>query len=82
MTTMPLSDEQRELFRSLNTPDPKPQPEIIEAKAIFEEMTDLLEHLQHAKPEERSEMARRYAITITDFEKMMAYYHRFVVDCD
>lgn len=43
-------------------------------------MNDVLENLRHEKPEDHSEMARRYAVTITEMEKVLAYYELFVVD--
>ena len=43
-------------------------------------MKSLLEEMRKVKPEERSEIARRYAVTITEFEKVMAYFQVFVVN--
>ncbi len=37
-----------------------------------------LEAMKAEKPEERSELARRYAVSITELEKVMAYYLYFV----
>lgn len=37
-----------------------------------------LHFLRSAKPDERSELTRRYAITITDFEKVVAYFKVYV----
>ena len=39
-----------------------------------------MENLRMAKPNERSEIARRYAVTITEFEKVIAYFKVYVVD--
>lgn len=36
--------------------------------------------LRAAKPEERNERARRYAVTITDLEKVIAYFKVYIVD--
>jgi hypothetical protein len=36
--------------------------------------------LRDGKPTERSEISRRYAITITELEKVMAYFGMFVID--
>lgn len=41
-----------------------------------------LETLRESKPEERSEKARRYAVTITELEKVYAYYVIFIMDDD
>jgi hypothetical protein len=38
-----------------------------------------LKSLRSAKPDERGELARRYAVTITEFEKVIAYFIVFVM---
>jgi len=48
-----------------------------ESKAL-EHLKAALEAMQAAKPAERSELARRYAVTITELEKVIAYYVLFV----
>lgn len=35
--------------------------------------------LKASKPEDRSEKARRYAVTITEMEKAMAYFSAMVI---
>lgn len=45
---------------------------------IWETMWRLHQQLQAAKPTERNEIARRYAITITELEKVMAYFDLWV----
>lgn len=50
--------------------------------AILHEMMNLYERLLQAKPRERSEQARRYAVTITEYEKMMAYFAAFITGMD
>lgn len=43
------------------------------------ELFDALMHdLEQAKPGERGGLARRYAITITDLEKVIAYYTVYI----
>ena len=37
-----------------------------------------LHFLRSAKPDERSELTRRYAVTITEFEKVIAYFKVYV----
>jgi len=37
-----------------------------------------LESLRNAKPEDRSEISRRYAVTITEMEKVVAYFKVYV----
>lgn len=44
------------------------------------EMIELLQKLRASKPEDRSEKARRVAVTITELEKVIAYYRGFVVE--
>lgn len=41
-----------------------------------------LEKLQQAKPDDRSNIDRRFAITITEFEKVIAYYDYYVLRAD
>lgn len=45
----------------------------------------LVKEFQQAKPSERSELARRYAVTITELEKCAAYFASFccgdLLDC-
>lgn len=36
--------------------------------------------LKAAKPEDRSEKARRYAVTITEYEKMLSYFNTMVCE--
>lgn len=46
-------------------------------------MCDLWRMLQAAKPTERNEIARRYAVTVTEFEKVMGYFDCFIAQgCD
>ena len=37
-----------------------------------------LHFLRSAKPDERGELTRRYAVTITEFEKVVAYFRVYV----
>jgi hypothetical protein len=43
-------------------------------------LQEALDALRENKPEERSEEARRYAVTITEMEKVLAYFAVFVVN--
>jgi hypothetical protein len=43
-------------------------------------MLGALEALRREKPEERGELARRYAVAITELEKVVAYYWTFIAD--
>lgn len=49
------------------------------------ELNDLvaaLETLRNGKPEERSEKARRYAVAITELEKVIAYFKVYIEYAD
>ncbi len=39
-----------------------------------------LRMIQRNRPNDRSEIDRRYAVLITDFEKVMAYFKTYIVD--
>jgi len=39
-----------------------------------------LRMIQRNRPNDRSEIDRRYAILITDFEKVIAYFKTYIVD--
>ena len=52
---------------------------ITKEKQILEDLEILLEALRKAKPEERSELSRHYAVAITEFEKVVAYFEKYVV---
>ena len=49
-------------------------------QGVWNQMVSLRQILGMMKPDERSEKARRYAVTITELEKVMAYYHTFILD--
>jgi len=54
--------------------------EEIQARDIHASMVALLNQMRQAKPEERSELARRYAVSITDLERVEAYFQTYVLD--
>lgn len=43
-------------------------------------MTELSRQLRDAKPQDRSEKARRYTVAITEFEKVMGYFNTFILE--
>lgn len=47
---------------------------------IWDGMMDLWAKLDAAKPADRSELSRQYAIAITEFQKVMGFYRTFVMD--
>lgn len=52
------------------------EPEEADYEALKKALTELRTH----KPEERSEKARQYAVTITELEKVIGYFKMFVID--
>jgi hypothetical protein len=42
-------------------------------------LATLLQDFRESKPEERSEISRRYAVTITELEKVYAYFREYIV---
>ncbi len=46
---------------------------------IWTDMISLWQKLEQAKPNERSEQARRYAVAITEYQKVMEYFYTFVM---
>lgn len=46
----------------------------------LDKLEEALAELRKEKPEERSEQARRYAVAITELEKVIAYFVTFVVE--
>ena len=57
-----------------------PQGESNVSHAIWSMMVFVNQMLKNAKPAERSELARRYAVTLTEYEKVMAYFLMYVVN--
>jgi hypothetical protein len=64
----------------LNFPQAYSNPELVDERDILRKMFDLENLLKRAKPTEASELARRYAIVVTDLEKVIAYFQAFVVE--
>ena len=49
-------------------------------KEMLRDMEATLRRLRDAKPSERNELARRYAVAITEYEKSLAFFKFYVVD--
>lgn len=49
-------------------------------KDVLKSMHATLRVLRYAKPTDRNELARRYAVAITEYEKLLAYFKVYVVD--
>lgn len=41
---------------------------------VWDSILDTYRKIKAAKPEERSEKARRFAVVLTEYEKVMSYY--------
>jgi hypothetical protein len=50
------------------------------AKEVLRAMATTLQQLRDAKPTERGELARRYAVAITEYEKSLAFFKYYVVE--
>lgn len=50
------------------------------ASVVLAQLKTALATLKAAKPDERGELARRYAVTVTELEKVIAYFVIYVVD--
>lgn len=50
-----------------------------EAKVILSEMEALLIDLRNYRPVEKSDVSRAYAVTITELEKVIAYFEKYIV---
>lgn len=53
-------------------------PGILTTKSYI---ADAINALEATRPEERGELSRRFAICITDLERVFAYYHTYICDC-
>ena len=46
---------------------------------VYIQLQEVLAAMRKAKPDERSEKARRYAVAITEQEKVLAYFQVYVI---
>ncbi len=49
-------------------------------EGVLISLESTLRMLERNRPNDRSEIDRRYAILITDFEKVMAYFKTYIID--
>lgn len=52
---------------------------ISEQEYLLEKLEEVLNLIKDARPEERSELSRSYAVVITELEKVVAYFEKYVV---
>lgn len=50
-------------------------------QVVLLSLQDVLAELRQAKPDYRGERSRRYTVTITEMEKVLAYFKVMVADC-
>jgi len=60
--------------------DDKTQVKIARVGLISQGFDDFLKLLRENKPDERNEEARRFAVTITELEKVYAYFDKYIKD--
>ncbi len=58
------------------------EQQLTNAQAQLAYIDEVLRRLNKAKPIDRSEEARCYAVTITEMEKARAYFKVYVVDVE
>lgn len=47
---------------------------------VFDRMQDLANVIKQAKPEDRSSKDRAYAVTRTEFEKVISFFYTFIIE--
>jgi hypothetical protein len=72
-----MNDEQRQALEKINPEEIAREINDIDVLSILQ---GALLKLYEARPKERSEQARRYAVTITEMEKVVAYFKTWVID--
>lgn len=48
--------------------------------SVWDQMLALWKKMENSRPADRSEQARRIAVAITEYQKVMAYWHTFVME--
>lgn len=56
--------------------------ELTQDERCLAALYEALEQLRAAKPGNRSERDRRYAVSITELEKVIGYFNTFVVEAN
>lgn len=82
---MPTNEHDPELERlkeAIGKAEAAPEKEASYEEMITFYMNKTLETMRRGKPGIRSEMARRYAVAITEMEKTFAYFQTYVVNFD
>lgn len=80
MPTEEHNPELEQLKEAIGKAQTAPEREASYEDMISFYMKKALETMRRAKPEIRSERARRYAVAITEMEKTFAYFHTYVVN--
>jgi len=77
---MPSDEELVSLKVALQVQSDAQLKKQLDRQGMFRLMERCLAEIKGDRPNDRSEIDRRYAITITDFEKVMAYFKTYIVD--
>jgi len=49
-------------------------------KILSDDLFNMNNHLKYFKPDDRTELDRRFAVAITDFEKLVAYINMYILN--
>lgn len=77
-----MPDEQQnldELKKFVNQVRQSPEKELNNEEIILFYMRTTLDKLKRGKSDDRSESARRYAIVITEMEKVFSYFYTYMI---
>ncbi len=80
---MPSQDELESLDKlkaALYTQGTQNLKKQLDRQGMLRLMERCFAELKGDRPNDRSEVDRRYAVAITDFEKVMAYFKTYIVD--
>ncbi len=75
-----MSEDLSELKKALEERFKEPDASKQSREGILISLESSLHMIKRNRPNDRSEIDRRYAILITDFEKAIAYFKTYIVD--
>ncbi len=74
-----MKSQLEEIKKKIEQQEDVKAAERLVAEKVFKQLKQAMRELQDAKPSERNELARRYAVTITELEKVIAYFRVYVL---
>lgn len=77
-----VQKEKERIMDALRKVDPQEMAHKINDAGILSILQDALSKLREARPSERSERSRRYAVSIVEMEKAVAYFKMMIVDSE